>query len=84
MAYLDQIQSAGSMGLTSRPKARSIDKILMKQRDDKAQEAHEAQSAMMPNGAAVMGAGPGTNLFGGPGAFNRPDTLAMMLGSGGR
>lgn len=89
MAVLDQIQSAGSIGMTQRPKQRVIDKILMKNRDQKEQEVDEETAApmptsMRPSGAALMGMGPGTNIFGGQGAFNRPNTLALMLGGGGK
>jgi hypothetical protein len=84
MAFQDQIQSAGSMGMSQRPKPRYIDKILMRNRDQKAQEAHEASSMQPgmpgPSGPAMMGSGPGTNIFGGQGAFNRPNTMALMLG----
>jgi hypothetical protein len=87
MGVQDQIQAAGSMGMSVRPKPRFIDKILMRNRDQKAQELaanQPMQPGMQPSGPAMMGSGPGTNIFGGQGAFNRPNTMAMMLGGGGR
>jgi hypothetical protein len=77
MAFADQIMSAGSIGLTSRPRPRYIDKILMRQRDEKAQAAHQ-----MNPGQQMASTAPGNNPFGGPAPFNRPNTLAMMLGGG--